>query len=67
MLQLFCKKFLRIVLYYFLLKLHKMSNRKKKACPLVLTGTNKGGLLFKVPGLIETIFTPYGFLQLRKR
>lgn len=61
----FLKNFVRLHLILFLLKLSK--KKVKPKLPLFFCDLNKGGLLFKIPGLYENLFTPFGFLQARKK
>jgi len=61
----FLKKFVRLHLLLFLLKLSKKKNKRK--LPLFFSNSNHGGLLFKIPGLKESFFAPYGFLKARKK
>lgn len=61
--QIFIKQFIRTIFLLVLLK----NLKKKKPLPTIFKSCNNGGLLFLIPGLYEKIFTPFGFLHMKKK
>lgn len=63
--EIFYKKFVRKILWR--LFFYKFKLTKSKRLPLPVWDCNFGGLVFKIPGLFESFFAPFGFLHFKKK
>lgn len=65
LLKTFYKNFIHKIFWRLLFTKYKV--KKNVLLPLPLWNANFGGLVFKIPNFFESFFTPYGFLQLKKK